>query len=300
MHWLHYASGRCQALTRAGGSSSGRAAFLSPVRRMRRNTDVGREETRGAFVDRRGRVVLRTVTGSAMAPSRSTWRSPGSLLRIGLFLVLLVWAAIPIMWAGWRAHGHGVVTGAVGLDPTDQLSLSAWVRDASRHLLVGNLFGSEPERVFLHPMYLASGVLVRMGVNIAAVRLAVEPRGHPRRRDRDRPLRRALLPGSSWTSARVRNRGFVPVHPAGGAPQRTGRFGGLPLAWPVAAASDFVPSYYLWGINPRRTGVGLMALFVLRLESSLIPPASNAWRSKSTLATGSWARPSPGCTRGRD
>ncbi len=52
------------------------------------------------------------------------------------------------------------LTGADGLLASDQLQYFTWIRQASEHGLIGNEYDMAPDhRVFLHPLFLISGVL---------------------------------------------------------------------------------------------------------------------------------------------
>ena len=217
---------------------------------------------------------------------RSRWRSPAFRLRVGLFAVLLTWTGIPIAWAAQRAlRGDGSLTGAVGLDAEDQLAYLAWVRDASHHLLIGNLFGSAPERVLVQPMYLASGLLVRLGITIAVsmwlwalVAVVVIVIGIARFGERFFPDRR----GQQIAFAIVALCPLTPLAPY--LFERSGWSLGT-RTWIIIATYDFVPAYNLWGLTHIALTFGLMALFVLRLEQLADATGPSIWRSKTTIAT---------------
>lgn len=66
----------------------------------------------------------------------------------------------------WQAARHGLVwTGIDGELPVDQMQYLAWVQDASRHLLVSDLFGLRATpHDYLQPMVAVSGGLTALGM----------------------------------------------------------------------------------------------------------------------------------------
>lgn len=69
------------------------------------------------------------------------------------------------------------LSGADGLLATDQMQYLAWIREASNHVLIGNVWDLAPgDRAFLHPGFLLSGVLHRvLGVSIPLAYLLWKP-----------------------------------------------------------------------------------------------------------------------------
>ncbi|MGZ6563564.1 MAG: hypothetical protein ACXVH1_29015 [Solirubrobacteraceae bacterium] len=103
--------------------------------------------------------------------SRLTWRALWLLLpRDGFELVLFAVFAAVSMWVvvlnlRWGAARGVVLTGIDGELPVDQMQYLAWVQDASRHLLVSDLFvvrGTAHD--YLQPMVTISGGLVALGM----------------------------------------------------------------------------------------------------------------------------------------
>lgn len=85
-----------------------------------------------------------------------------------LFALLTAWAVWPlVMTAIHVAVNGGVMTGTFGGDFPDQFQYLAWIRDEGEHLLASNLWviGPTPHD-YLHPMYVISGGLWRLGLNI--------------------------------------------------------------------------------------------------------------------------------------
>src|SRR5919197_1886520 len=106
-----------------------------------------------ANVRRAGRAelaLLAALVGLAVAPLA------GLLLRVAL------------------RGGH--FTGGDGLLVLDQLQYLNWLRQASEHVLVGNLYDLAPgRRSFLHPGVAISGALHALGLGIAAAYLVWKP-----------------------------------------------------------------------------------------------------------------------------
>lgn len=83
--------------------------------------------------------------------------------------VLVAFAAVSMWVVGldlWQVVAHGRVwTGTDGLYVVDQLQYIAWIKDASRHGLVANLFVLRPTPVdYLQPAVTISGGLAAVGV----------------------------------------------------------------------------------------------------------------------------------------
>ena len=59
------------------------------------------------------------------------------------------------------------LTGADGVLASDQLQYFTWIREASEHWLIGNRYDFAPDdRTFLHPGFLVSGLVHRLGVSV--------------------------------------------------------------------------------------------------------------------------------------
>lgn len=192
-----------------------------------------------------------------------------------MIVLLAAWSVFPLAVLLTRHGAEGdVLTGADGLLPADQLQYLAWVRDLGEHGLAANLFDLElDDRVFLHPMFLLSGVLWQTGLPIQAafllwkpvafgvlivgfvayIRRTVEPDGWPRR------------------AALVLALFFYPV-----AAVLIGESGPKIAGAPEIryVAQETFMAYHLWGYLPTVLSVGLMPLFLLGIERLLDP----AWR----------------------
>jgi hypothetical protein len=132
---------------------------------------------------------------------------------LAAFAALSVWVAVLDAWQ--VAVNHRVWTGTDGVYVVDQLQYLAWIRDASRHGLVSNLFVlHQTPADFLQPTVVISGGLSALGVApwlllmlwkpiaVASCFMAVRP--YVARSLADRWQRRAaLVPALFFGSATV-------------------------------------------------------------------------------------------------
>jgi hypothetical protein len=93
----------------------------------------------------------------------------GALAQIDPILLALtaVWSCSFAAAGILRAVTSGATFVSDGRAPADQLQYLAWIRDAGTHGLISDRFTIPPgAHTFLHPMFLASGVLWRLGVSL--------------------------------------------------------------------------------------------------------------------------------------
>ncbi|MBJ7328863.1 MAG: hypothetical protein JHC95_03135 [Solirubrobacteraceae bacterium] len=186
-------------------------------------------------------------------------RVEGALLAA--LALLSVAVLIPLL-----AKGR-TITGADGLLAADQLQYLTWIREASHHLLIGNLFDLAPgDRPFLHPLFAISGGLVALGFSLPVAYLALW-----------KPV--AVLVLFFGTQRYVRR--FLPET----GPRHTALvlalFGVMPASWIVAFSGwggkpreysfDFISGEmfsggWLWGYLPTAIAVGLVPLVLLGVE----------------------------------
>ncbi|MGI8559325.1 MAG: hypothetical protein ACR2ND_13660 [Solirubrobacteraceae bacterium] len=89
-----------------------------------------------------------------------------------------LWAIAPVLVLLVRAaDAHGAFTGAFApLSGADPLRYLAWIRDAGGHGLIANrAAGAASDHVYLHPMFLLSGLVWRLGVDLRLSYLAWFP-----------------------------------------------------------------------------------------------------------------------------
>jgi hypothetical protein len=117
-------------------------------------------------------------------PSRRTGprpllaRGPGlDRFEAGVLVVLFALAIAPLAGLLLRVWTKGgLVTGADGFLVADPMQYLTWIREASEHLAVANLYDlADGPRSFVHPGVLVSGLLHRAGLGVAAAYMAWKP-----------------------------------------------------------------------------------------------------------------------------
>lgn len=95
-------------------------------------------------------------------------------VELGSLVALTVLAMVPLL--ALLTQGRPL-SGADGLLATDQMQYLAWIREASNHVLIGNVWDLAPgERRFFHPGFFLSGMLHRiLGISIPLAYLAWKP-----------------------------------------------------------------------------------------------------------------------------
>jgi hypothetical protein len=171
--------------------------------------------------------------------------------------------------------------GSDGPLPADQLQYFAWIRESGDHGLVSNRFDLEPSgHVFIHPMFLVSGLAWKLGLNLqlsyliwkpvvvilifvgcaAYVRRTIDPKGWSRQA--------ALLLAVFF---------FTPAYLA----VRASHLGGPGANSDVSAmAREMYTAGWLWGYLPGAAAIGLMPLFLLGIERVLEQAKSTRGRRK--------------------
>lgn len=149
-----------------------------------------------------------------------------------------------------------VFTGADGPFAGDQFQYFAWIREYADSFLARNDLDLAPsDRVFLHPMFLPSGLLVRLGVDVPVAFLLWKPVAIV-----------ALLAGALAYARRFATAPW----------ERAVAFAlALLFASPMVvllgdevlgATGAAFPASLLWGYLPAAISVGLMPVFLLGLE----------------------------------
>jgi hypothetical protein len=97
-------------------------------------------------------------------PRRPRTRPLGHEPEPWLLAALVVWALIPF---GLLIGHHGVFNGSDGIQVADHMQHMAFIRDAGEHVLISSRFDLAPDpHIFLHPLFLLSGALWRLGLSI--------------------------------------------------------------------------------------------------------------------------------------
>jgi hypothetical protein len=231
--------------------------------------------------------------------ARSEWALLGALA---------LWSvtSLAVLLAEGKLGGGGAVwTGVDGLSSADQLAYFAWMREHRDHLLALNLFDVDQERrVFLHPLFLVSGALWKLGIPVQAVYLAWKPAAVVALAAGVAAyLRTAVGPGRDRMLAVALSLFyFSPAMPLLlwlGIRERENLPGELEFI-----GHGLAPATQLWGYLPIPIVVGLLAFLFVALER-ILEPATRApdrtlrwyagWASAAGLAL-AWLHPWQGIT----
>ena len=185
----------------------------------------------------------------------------------GVLVALFALGVAPLLGLLVRVWTKGgLVTGADGFLVADPMQYLTWLREASHHIAVANLYDLAPgPRSFVHPGVLVSGLLHAAGFGVAAAYLAWKP----------------LAVIALFAGALALARRFLPRRDDRRLAIVVALFFASPLAafvgWAGIGSSrtkfdvDFVtgelwPGTYLWGYLFTALAVGLLALGVLAYE----------------------------------
>ncbi|HEU0024573.1 MAG TPA: hypothetical protein VFQ12_08075 [Thermoleophilaceae bacterium] len=225
-----------------------------------------------------------TPAASPVAPRRA----PLGLDRADL-LLLAAFAAMSMAILAALATRPLSMTGAESGVVADQLQYFGWIRVASEHLVIHNIWDIDPEGTsyFVHPGFLASGLLHKLGLSIPLAYLVLW-----------KPVAVALL----FFGFRAYVNRLVPARGAALAALAIALF----YVSPVAAAIDLLaigdldfrkelrflagevfPGVYVWGYLMTAIAVGLVPFVLLALERAREPARRAAGRSGGWYA--SWA-----------
>ena len=176
----------------------------------------------------------------------------------GVLAVLVALGVGPLVAMLLHAAGDDglVFAGADGPFAADQFQYFAWIREYASSLLADNDLDLAPsDRVFLHPMFLLSGLGVRLGLS---VELAFQ-------------LWKPVAIAALFLGARAYVRRFVPEPGARVAALAIALLFASPALLLVGddvigASGEMFPAAQLWGYLPAAISIGLMPLFLLRIE----------------------------------
>ena len=243
--------------------------------------------------------------------ARAEDRRPRLGAEAGALVLLAVWSLVPLAILFGRVGdgvglgtGGRVFTGVDGPGISDQLQYMAWIRDAGENVLFSNRFdlAADPH-LFLHPMFVLSGLVWQLGAGVQLAFLLWKPvavavlflgfRAYVRRLlgpDRRLQLATLLLALFFFTPAAW-------LFDWAGLGDEDLHFGLLVMA------VEMFPGAYVWGLWPLAVSVGLMPVFLLCFERALEPSApgrrSAGWYAGAGAAVGlvvSWAHPWQGLT----
>lgn len=186
-----------------------------------------------------------------------------------LILVLAAaWAFAPLLATAIHVARHGgMLLGPNGGDYFDQFQYLAWIRDEGSHGLASNLWVTGPTpHDYVHPIYLISGLLWRLGLSLQLAYLIWKPvavlvlflgcAAYARRFFPDRRGRRAavLLLAIFYQS------------PVQAMAVWTGHLSALHRYQLLLATDDGYSALQLWGFEHTALAIGLMPVFLLALE----------------------------------
>ncbi|MGH2866688.1 MAG: hypothetical protein ACRDNK_03850 [Solirubrobacteraceae bacterium] len=196
----------------------------------------------------------------------------GQVIRsdAAIFAVLTVWAFAPLVaLAAHVAVSGGVLVGTNGADFFDQFQYLAWIRDEGSHVLASNLWliGGTPHD-YLHPMYLISGLLWRLGLSIQLAYLIWKPVALLVLFVGFALYARRLLVGR-WAAMSALALALFYESPVLAIATWTGHLSPLHRFQLVLTTDDATASLNLWGFEHAAIALGLMPVFLLACERLL-------------------------------
>jgi hypothetical protein len=176
-------------------------------------------------------------------------------LELALFAALALYALIPLAaMLRFAVASDAVFAGSDGAFPADQFQYMTWIREYSEGLLASNTLDIAPSHdVFLHPMFVLSGLVVRLGVGIELAFLVWKPV--------------ALV--ALFLGFRAYVWRFVPGRWERFAALGVALFFSAPTVFGgdlLSAGGETMPALLLWGYLPAALSVALMPVLLLGLE----------------------------------
>jgi hypothetical protein len=213
----------------------------------------------------------------------------GEWLLLGL---LAAWSLLPLAAGVVHLIADGdVLAGTDGIGQTDHYQYLAWVREAGEHVLISNRFDLAAEdRVYLQPMWVASGLAWAIGLPVQAAFLLWKPvavialfagcvayvrRTLETRLERLAALALALLY-------------FPPTTALLG---RTGLGNDVQDGLGYLFTFQLTPATYLWGYVQTAIAVGLMPVFFLALERAREGSRGGSAAAAAAGLAVSWVHP---------
>ncbi len=222
-----------------------------------------------------------------------------------IFAVLTVWTFAPlvVLLAYAASHG-GELTGASGTDAFDQLAYLAWIRDEGSYLLASNLWQVTPTpHDYLHPMFVISGLLWRLGLSIQLSYMLWMPVGLIVLFAGFAAYVHHLLPERRGEQAAALCLGLFYVTPVLALAVWTGHLTPAHRYDLVLVTDDAYAALNLWGFDHTAIAIGLMPVFLVAAEARLRvagrdPAAARRWTVIAAIAglLVSWLHPWQGVT----
>jgi hypothetical protein len=217
-----------------------------------------------------------------------------SAAEVATLVLVAIWGLAPLVVMLRHTGATGdVLAGGDAPFPADQLQYLSWIREAGDHVLAGNRFDLPPgDHVFLHPMFLPSGLLWKLGLGIEAAYLVWKPvailalfAGFALfvRRTVVGPRARtaALLLSLFYIPATAKLLDWIGIGSAGALSNLSGLLG------------ETFPAGQLWGYLPTTIAVGAMPLYLLAIERGLARPRAGRWLAGAAVAgfVAAWLHP---------
>lgn len=202
----------------------------------------------------------------------------------GAGVIACGWCLATLVYVLARSAAHGLTfAGPYGaLFPVDQLRYLAWIRDAGRHLLIADPYRTGAHHLYLHPLFLLSGLFWQAGLSIQTaylvwtpVALAVVVWGFARYTGlffAGRERAAAMLLGVLFFSPLVPLLDWGGIVNANGANELVITAGHGALYWQA------------WGYLPTVLALGAMPLFLIGVERLLEAERAGLRRRAATVA----------------
>jgi hypothetical protein len=242
----------------------------------------------------------------ARARSGGARGAVGELMRLHapILAILALWAFAPLMVEViYVLRNGGALTGVNGTDYFDQFQYLAWIHDAGNHLLASNLWviGHTPHD-YLHPMYVISALLWRLGLSIQLAYLMWKPVAVFVLFLGVAAYVRHLLPSSRWQQMAAVFLALFYATPVLAVSVWIGHLSALHRFQLLLAVDDGHAALQLWGFEHTAIAIGLMPVFLIgadRLLNARNPIRSaRGWVAITALAglLVSWLHPWQGAT----
>ena len=222
-----------------------------------------------------------------------------------IFAILTAWAFAPLVVLLIYAGSHGgELTGASGTDAFDQLAYLAWIRDEGSHVLASNLWQlAATPHDYLHPMFVISGLLWRLGLSIQLSYMVWMPVGLIVLFAGFAAYVHHLLPDNRRHQAAALCLGLFYVTPVLALAAWTGHLTPAHRYDLVLVTDDAYSALNLWGFDHTAIAIGLMPVFLVAAEARLRvagrePAAARRWTVIAAIAglLVSWLHPWQGVT----
>ena len=214
-----------------------------------------------------------------------------------LLAALTAWALAPLAVLLVAAHtgsAEGTFTGSAGIQIGDHLQYLAWIRDSGEHGLISNRFDAVADpHLFLHPMWIVSGAIWKLGASLQLAFLLWKPVAAITLFAGFAAYVRRHLPESAGARAAALAGALFYFSPAAVVTDWGGVFDDQRFP-SFAMALELFPAGLLWSVFPTAIALGLMPYFLLGVERRLEEGRVPARRVAPVAAAGAlvtWLHP---------